>query len=235
MRLVDEIYLELPFYGSRRIPDELATRGFKVNRKRCQRLMRTMGIQAVYPKPRTTVRQPAHTVYPYLLRDLAITRPNQVWAADITYCPMEQGFVYLVAIMDWYTRKVLSWRVSTSMDAAFCVEALQEAISRWGCPEIFNTDQGVQFTGEAFTNVLQAAGIQISMDGRGRWMDNVFIERLWRSLKYEEVYLNAYESVRSAEQGIGKWFNLYNSRRRHQVLKKTPDEAYGDPEMKVAA
>ena len=137
MRLVDEIYLELPFYGSRRIPDELAIRGFRVNRKRCQRLMRTMGIQAVYPKPRTTVRQPLHAVYPYLLRDLAITRPNQVWAADITYVPMERGFVYLVAIMDWYTRKVLSWRVSTSMDAAFCVEALQEAISRWGCPEIF--------------------------------------------------------------------------------------------------
>ena len=175
MRLVDEIYLELPFYGSRRIPDELAIRGFRVNRKRCQRLMRTMGIQAVYPKPRTTVRQPLHAVYPYLLRDLAITRPNQVWAADITYVPMERGFVYLVAIMDWYTRKVLSWRVSTSMDAAFCVEALQEAISRWGCPEIFNTDQGVQFTGEAFTNELQAAGIQISMDGRGRWMDNVLL------------------------------------------------------------
>ena len=175
MRLIDEIYLELPFYGSRRIPDELVTRGFRVNRKRCQRLMRTMGIQAVYPKPRTTVRQPAHAVYPYLLRDLAITRPNQVWAADITYLPMERGFVYLVAIMDWYTRKVLSWRVSTSMDAAFCVEALQAAIRRWECPEIFNTDQGVQFTGEAFTNVLQAAGIQISMDGRGRWVDNVLL------------------------------------------------------------
>ena len=236
MRLIDEIYLELPFYGSRRIPDELATRGFRGQPEAMPATHAHYGHPGSLPETQDHGSGNRHMLYTLIYCGiLAITRPNQVWAADITYVPMEQGFVYLVAIMDWYTRKVLSWRVSTSMDAAFCVEALQEAISRWGCPEIFNTDQGVQFTGEAFTNELQAAGIQISMDGRGRWMDNVFIERLWRSLKYEEVYLNAYESVRSAEQGIGKWFNLYNSRRRHQVLKKTPDEAYGVPEMKVAA
>ena len=227
MRTIDEIHLRLPFFGSRRIVDELADLGRRVNRKCVQRLMRQMGLAALYPKPNTSRAHHAHKVYPYLLRGLAIKRPNQVWCADITYIPMRKGFVYLVAIMDWHSRKVLSWRLSNTLDAAFCVAALREALYAYGTPEIFNTDQGCQFTSDEFTGVLKEAGVQISMDGRGRWMDNVFIERLWRSLKYEEVYLTAYETVRQARHGIGQWMRFYNERRKHQALdRKTPDTVY---------
>jgi putative transposase len=227
MRSIDEIHLRLPFFGSRRIVDELADLGRRVNRKCVQRLMRQMGLAALYPKPNTSRANHAHKVYPYLLRGLAIERPNQVWCADITYIPMRKGFVYLVAIMDWHSRKVLSWRLSNTLDAAFCVAALREALYAHGTPEIFNTDQGCQFTSDEFTGVLKEAGVQISMDGRGQWMDNVFIERLWRSLKYEEVYLTAYETVRQARHGIGQWMRFYNERRKHQALdRKTPDTVY---------
>jgi len=227
MRSIDEIHLRLPFFGSRRIVDELADLGRRVNRKCVQRLMRQMGLAALYPKPNTSRANHAHKVYPYLLRGLAIERPNQVWCADITYIPMCKGFVYLVVIMDWHSRKVLSWRLSNTLDAAFCVAALREALYTYGTPEIFNTDQGCQFTSDEFTGVLKEAGVQISMDGRGRWMDNVFIERLWRSLKYEEVYLTAYETVRQARHGIGQWMRFYNERRKHQALdRKTPDTVY---------
>ena len=227
MRTIDEIHLRLPFLGSRRIVDELADQGQRVNRKCVQRLMRQMGLVALYPKPNTSRAHHAHKVYPYLLRGLAIERPNQVWCADITYIPMRKGFVYLVVIMDWHSRKVLSWRLSNTLDAAFCVAALREALYAYGTPEIFNTDQGCQFTSDEFTGVLKEAGVQISMDGRGRWMDNVFIERLWRSLKYEEVYLTAYETVRQARHGIGQWMRFYNERRKHQALdRKTPDTVY---------
>jgi len=189
--------------------------------------MRQMGIEALHPKRKTTQPDKQHKVYPYLLKGLAINRPNQVWATDITYIPMRKGFVYLVAVIDWYSRKVLSWRLSNSLDADFCVEALQEALNRHGKPDIFNSDQGCQFTSETFTNVLKAAGIRISMDGKGRWMDNVFVERLWRSLKYEEVYLHAYDSVAAASAGIGKWIDFFNQRRRHASLdRKTPDQVY---------
>jgi putative transposase len=191
--------------------------------------MRHMGIVALYPKRNTSRRNQAHRVYPYLLKDLTIDRPNQVWATDVTYIPMAKGFLYLVAIIDWYSRKVLSWRLSNTLDAEFCVEALEEALSRHGQPEIFNTDQGSQFTSEAFTGVLQDRGIRISMDGKGRWVDNVFVERLWRSLKYEEVYLRAYESVANAKGCIDRYFRFYNSERRHQSLaRRTPDTVYYD-------
>ncbi len=194
MRLIDEIHLKRPFYGSRRIRDDLQGLGYPVNRKKVQRLMRQMGIMALYPKRNTSRPGKGHKIYPYLLKGLTIDRPNQVWATDLTYIPMARGFVYVVAIMDWYSRKVLAWRVSNSMDADPCVEALEEAISCYGVPDIFNTDQGSQFTSDAFTGVLKEAGIKISMDGKGRWVDNVFVERLWRSLKYEEVYLKAYDT-----------------------------------------
>jgi putative transposase len=227
MRAMDEIHLRLPFYGSRRICDELADEGHVVNRKRVQRLMRLMGMNALYPKPNTSRTHYAHKVYPYLLRGLSVERANQVWCADITYIPMRRGFVCLVAVMDWHSRKVLSWRLSNTLDADFCVAALNEAMTKYGTPEIFNTDQGCQFTSEQFTHVLKNADVNISMDGKGRWTDNVFIERLWRSLKYEEVYLNAYDTIPQAKEGIGRWMRFYNHRRKHQALEKqTPDTVY---------
>lgn len=229
MKAIDEIHLEQPFRGSRRIRDELLDRQVvaAINRKKVQRLMRQMGLVALYPKKKTSLPGKGHKIYPYLLKDLTISRPNQVWAADICYIPMAKGFLYLVAVMDWHSRKVLSWRLSNTMDTRFCLEALDEAIERYGTPEIFNTDQGSQFTSEAFTGKLKAHQIQISMDGKGRWVDNVFVERLWRSLKYEEVYLKAYESPRQAETEIGRYFRFYNEKRRHQGLqRKTPDDVY---------
>lgn len=227
MRAMDAIHLRYPFMGSRRIADELAEEGHVVNRKYVQRLMRKMGMNALYPGPNTSRAHHAHKVYPYLLRGLAIERANQVWCADVTYIPMAKGFVYLVAIMDWYSRKVLSWRLSNTLDADFCVAALNEALAKHGTPEIFNTDQGCQFTSEAFTVALAARGIRISMDGKGRCMDNIFIERLWRSLKYEEVYLHAYDTVRDARAGIQRWMDFYNQRRKHQALdRRTPDNVY---------
>jgi putative transposase len=218
MRRIDELYLELPFYGSRRMALALKAEGRDVNRKRVQRLMRLMGLEAMVPRPGTSRPAPAHKVYPYLLRGLAIARIDQVWCADITYIPMARGFLYLVAIMDWASRAVLAWRLSNTLDAAFCVEALEEALARHGRPEIFNTDQGAQFTSAAFTGRLEQLGIAISMDGRGRWLDNVFVERLWRSLKYEEVHLKAYADGREARAGIGWWMSFYNERRPHQAL-----------------
>ena len=196
-----------------------------------------MGIRALYPKPRTSKPGKGHKIYPYLLRDLVIDRPNQVWATDISYIPMAKGFVYLVAVIDWYSRKVLSWRLSNSMESDFCVDALEGALSRYGCPDIFNTDQGAQFTSEAFTDTLKEAGIDISMDGKGRWIDNVFVERLWRSVKYEEVYLKAYETIAQARTGIGTYFQFYNSERRHQSMnRQTPDQVYmGNVEWPQAA
>jgi len=227
MRLIDEIHLELPFYGSRRIRDELDDRGHRVSRKRIQRLMRLMGLRALYPKPRTSIPGKGHTVYPYLLRDLAVERPDQVWAADICYLPMAKGFMYLVVVMDWHSRRVLSWRVSNTLDSTFCVEALQEALGRYGAPAIFNTDQGCQFTSEAFTGVLKAHGTAISMDGKGRWVDNVFVERLWRTVKYEDIYLRAYETPKALREGLARYFTFYNSRRRHSALaRRTPDAVY---------
>ncbi len=227
MRLIDQIHLELPFYGSRRIRDELDTRGQRVNRKRIQRLMRQMGIRALYPKPRTSTPGKGHKIYPYLLRNMTISRANQVWASDICYLPMAKGFMYLVAIMDWHTRKVLSCRVSNTMDSDFCVEALEQALSRYGTPGIFNTDQGAQFTADAFTRVLKDHDVTISMDGKGRWIDNVFVERLWRSVKYEDVYLRAYETPAALRAGMEKYFRFYNARRRHTALnRRTPDAVY---------
>lgn len=228
MCLIDQLHLKYPFYGSRRIRDWFEDHGMKVNRKRIQRLMRLMGIEALYPKKKTSLPGKGHKIYPYLLYGLEITHANQVWAADITYIPMARGFLYLVAIIDLYSRKELAWRLSNTMDTSFCIEALEEAIERYGVPEIFNTDQGAQFTSEEFTSVLKHHGIAISMDSKGRWMDNVFVERLWRSLKYEEVYLKAYQNVAEAKAGIKQWFNLYNSERRHQALpgRQTPDAAY---------
>ncbi len=229
MRLIDEIHLRLPFYGSRRIRDELETQGHLVNRKRVQRLMRQMGLRALYPKPRTSNPGKGHKIYPYLLKGLVIDRPNQVWATDICYLPMAKGFMYLVAIMDWATRRVLSWRVSNTMDSDFCVEALEEALGRYGAPEIFNTDQGAQFTSEAFTGVLKDHEIAISMDGKGRWVDNVFVERLWRSVKYEDIYLRAYETPAELRAGLKRYFEFYNQRRRHSSLaRRTPDAVYFD-------
>jgi len=222
MRRLDELYTAHPFLGSRRMTAMLRAEGLSINRKRVQRLMRRMGIEALGPKPRTTKSAPGHKIYPYLLRDMPIQRPNQVWAADITYIPIGTSFLYLVAVIDWSSRAVLAWRLSNTMDSSFCVDALEEALALFGQPEIFNTDQGSQFTGTAFTGVLAAAGIRISMDGRGRWMDNVFIERLWRSLKYEEVYLKGYADGREARAGIGSWIAFYNCRRPHQALGDRP-------------
>lgn len=227
-RLLDELHTSYPWMGSRSLRDQASRRlGIAINRKRVQRLMGIMGLAAIYRKPKTSKPGKGHKIYPYLLRDLVIDRPNQVWAADITYIPMAKGFLYLVAIIDWYSRKVLSWRLSNSMEADFCIDALQQAIKDNGKPEIFNTDQGAQFTCNDFTKTLKDAGIRISMDGKGRWVDNVFIERLWRSLKYEEVYLRAYNSVKEARNSIGKWLQFYNQERTHQALdRKTPDEVY---------
>jgi putative transposase len=218
MRRIDELHLELPFYGSRRMTFELNKEGRGVNRKRVQRLMRVMGIEALVPRPGTSKAAPGHKIYPYLLRGLAITEPNHVWASDITYIPMARGFLYLVAIIDWASRAVLSWRLSNTIDSGFCVAALEEALLRHGKPRIFNTDQGSQFTSAAFTGKLEAAGVTISMDGRGRFMDNIFIERLWRSIKYEEVHLKAYADGREARAGIGNWMTFYNFRRPHQAM-----------------
>jgi putative transposase len=227
MRRIDEMHLEFPFYGSRRVSGELRARGLVANRKRIQRLMRLMGIEGIAPRPNTSRPAPEHPVYPYLLRGLSICRPNQVWATDITYIPLTRGFAYLVAIMDWYSRRVLSWRLSNTLDSSFCIEALQEALSRFGQPEIFNSDQGSQFTAETFTGELLARGIKISMDGKGRCIDNVFVERLWRSLKYEEVYLNDYDDLVEARAGIGRYLRFYNNRRQHQKLGyQTPASFY---------
>jgi putative transposase len=227
MRIIDEQYLETPFYGSRSMRNHIRRLGWTINRKPIQRLMRLMGLQAIYPKPRTTKPHPQNKVYPYLLRGLKINRPDQVWAADITYVPMSRGFMYLVAIMDWHSRKVLSWRVSNSMDADFCVEALEEAIDKYGCPEIFNTDQGCQFTSESFINVLKRNNIKISMDGRGRFQDNIFIERLWWTVKYQYLYLRAFDDGKELKKGLKKWFQYYNQDRFHQSLEDwTPDEIY---------
>jgi putative transposase len=238
MRRIDEQFLETPWYGSRQMTRHLRREGHAVGRKRVRRLMGKMGLAAIYQRPRTTVPHPEHRIYPYLLRDLTVDQPNQVWCADITYIPMRRGFLYLVAIMDWASRKVLSWRVSNTMDVEFCREALNEALARFGRPGIFNTDQGSQFTSPRFTEVLAAAAIRISMDGRGRWMDNVFIERLWRSLKYECVYLHAFETGSALRAGLTRWIGYYNARRPHSGLSgRTPDEAHatGDGETKLAA
>jgi putative transposase len=227
MRRIDELHLKLPFAGSRRMVSELAARGYLVNRKRVQRLMRVMGIEAVCPKPGTSRPNPKHKIYPYLLKDLVIDKPNQVWAADITYIPMARGFAYLVAIMDVYSRKILAWQLSNSLDVRFCLEALHEAIKHYGTPEIFNTDQGAQFTSEAFTASLLQHTIRISMDGKGRWKDNVFIERFWRTLKYEEVYLHAYTDLNQAKNQLTTYITYYNYQRTHSSLaNQTPDVVY---------
>jgi len=227
MRRIDELFMECPFYGSRQMARVLQREGHRIGRGRVRRLMRLMGLRAIYRIPRTSDPHPEHRIYPYLLRGLDISRANHVWCADITYIPMRKGFLYLVAIMDWHTRKVLSWDISNTMEAGFCVGALKEALALHGKPEIFNTDQGSQFTSTDFTGVLSAHKIKISMDGKGRWMDNVFIERLWRSLKYECVYLHAFETGQQAKVGIGQWIAFYNQRRPHSTHGiKTPDEAY---------
>jgi putative transposase len=218
MGRIDRLHLERPFYGARKIAVVLSQAGPSVGRKRVTRLMRLMGIETIYRKPNLSRRHPRHKIYPYLLRNMAIARVHQVWSCDITYIPMRQGFLYLVAVIDWHSRLVLAWRLSNTMDKSFCVEAVQEALDRYGRPEIFNTDQGVQFTCEAFIATLSARGIRISMDGKGRCLDNIFCERLWRSLKYEEVYLKAYATVAEAKAEIGKWFKFYNDERPHQSL-----------------
>jgi putative transposase len=226
MKLIDCQYLATPFYGARKIAAWLKSQSYSVNRKRVRRLMRIMGIKAIYRRPRTSKPTSGHKIYPYLLSGMQITRPNQVWAADITYIPMTRGFMYLVAIIDWYSRYVLSWRLSNTLDTGFCIEALQEALSK-GRPEIFNTDQGAQFTSEAFINLLEQHGIKISMDGKGSYNDNLFIERLWRSVKYEEVYLKAYQDGRDARIGLGNYFRFYNIERPHQALcYRTPAEVF---------
>ena len=236
MQRIDRLHLEMPYAGSRMLRDLLDQDGIKVGRKHVATLMKRMSIEALYRKPRTTKKHPQHRVYPYLLRGLVIDRPNQVFAMDITYIPMARGFVYLVAVLDWYSRKVLSWRVSITMDVHFCLEALEEAINAHGVPEIVNTDQGSQFTSQAFTGLLKQHGIRISMDGKGAWRDNVFIERLWRSVKYEEVYLHAYDTVSDSRAGIGKYFNLYNRRRPHSSLnRKTPDQVYYSQQLLTQA
>ena len=240
MQRIDRLHLEFPFAGARMLRDLLAAEGRMVGRRHVKTLMLRMGIEALYRRPRTSKPEPGHKIYPYLLRGLAITRPNQVWAMDITYVPMAKGFVYLTVVLDWFSRRVLSWRVSITMEASFCVETLEEALARHGKPEIFNTDQGGQFTCPAFTGVLSKHDIKISMDGKGAWRDNVFVERLWRSVKYEEVYLHAYESVSAAREGIGRYLDFYNRRRPHSSLDDlTPAQAYYDhtsmPPIRLAA
>lgn len=238
MRKIDGIHMEYPFYGSRKIRNELWAKGYDVGRDRVRRLMRRMGIEALYVKPRLSLAHPAHVKYPYLLRGLEITRANHVWAADITYIPMPKGSCYLVAIMDWASRMVLAWRLSNTLDSSFCVDALEEAIAKYGRPEIFNTDQGSQFTAEAFTDTLRTNGIAISMDGKGRWMDNVFIERLWKSVKYEDIYLKAYGSMAEVRKGLASYFHFYNEKRWHQNFdRKTPAMVYFNtqPQRQAAA
>lgn len=227
MRRMDETHLAHPFFGSRMMAQTLRAEGETINRKRVQRLMRMMGLESVAPKPKTSKPAPEHAVFPYLLRRLKISRVNQVWASDITYIPMASGFAYLVAIIDWYSRRVLSWRLSNTLETAFCVEALNEALERYGQPEIFNTDQGSQFTDQDFTKVLLDRGVKVSMDGKGRYLDNIFVERLWRSLKYEEVYLNAYDSLQEARLGIGQYLDFFNDKRPHSALGyQTPASFY---------
>jgi putative transposase len=227
MRRIDELHLEFPFAGARMLRDFLNRDGHPVGRKHVATLMRRMGIEAIYRRRNTSRPHPEHPVYPYLLRGLEINRPNQVWATDITYVPMSRGFVYLVVILDWYSRRILAWRLSNSLTPDFCIEALQAALGRYGTPEIFNTDQGSQFTCPDFTAVLKAHDVRISMDGRGCWRDNVFVERLWKTIKYEEVYLHAYESVSAAKTGLGRYITFYNTRRPHASLdRRTPDEVY---------
>lgn len=227
MRVIDEQYLKTPFYGSRQMRNHLNRLGHKINRKRVRRLMALMGLRAIAPGPHTSTPHPEHKIYPYLLRGMAIERPNQVWAADVTYLPMAHGFMYLVAIMDWATRKVLSWRISNTMDTTFCAEALQEALRRYGTPEIFNTDQGSQFTSDEFTGVLKEHHIQISMDGRGCYHDNIFVERLWRTVKYECVYLHAFDDGRQLRQTLAQYFDWYNRERPHAALGgNSPDDLY---------
>lgn len=227
MRRMDEIYTKWPFYGARKMVAQLRDEGHMVHRKRVRRLMNLMGIAAIYQKPNTSRKHPGHKIYPYLLKNLPVTHPHQVWCADITYIPMTRGFVYLVAVMDWFSRRVLSWRLSLTMEADFCIEALREAMDRYGKPEIFNTDQGVQFTASSFIETLAAQDVRISMDGKGRFLDNIFIERLWRSLKYEEVFLKAYASVAEARLGIGAWIAFYNDERKHQSLGyRTPGAVF---------
>ncbi len=236
MKLIDAQFLETPFYGSRQMARHLRNQGYSVGRKRVRRLMAKMGLRAVYQRPRTSVPHPEHRKWPYLLRGMVIDRPNQVWCADITYIPMQRGSLYLVAIMDWATRRVLSWRLSNTMDVEFCIEALEDAMQRHGLPKIFNSDQGSQFTSPPFTQLLLDATVKISMDGRGRWMDNVMIERLWRSLKYECVYLNAFETGSAARAGIGRWIDFYNTARPHTALGgRTPAEAHAGSDLKAAA
>jgi putative transposase len=238
MRRIDEIHLQCPFYGSRKIRNERWAKGYDISRDTARRLMRRMGIEALYIKPRLSAGHPSHPIYPYLLRGLDITRPNHVWSADITYIPMERGFCYLVAVMDWASRMVLSWRLSNTLDSAFCVDVLEEALSTYGCPDIFNTDQGSQFTSDAFTDILRSHDISISMDGKGRWMDNVFIERLWKSVKYEDISLKAYGSMKELKEGLADYFQFYNEKRWHNTFdRKTPAMVYFEslPQGQAAA
>jgi putative transposase len=230
MRRIDELHLEFPFAGSRMLRGLLAAEGSKLGRRHVITLMRRMGIEAIYRRPNTSKPAPGHRIYPYLLRGLSIDRANQVWAIDITYIPMARGFVYLAAVMDWFTRRILAWRLSNTMEASFCVDAVEEALAQYGSPQIFNTDQGSQFTSAQFTGLLNGNGIAVSMDGRGAWRDNVFVERFWRTIKYEEVYLHAYDSVGEARQSIGRYLAFYNARRPHTALDgRTPDRAYFEP------
>ena len=236
MRRMDQLHLDFPFAGSRMLRDLVHAEGVEIGRQHVATLMKRMGIAAIYRRPNTSKPAPGHKIYPYLLRNLPITRPDQVWAMDITYIPMARGFVYLAAIIDWFSRRVLAWRLSITMEAAFCVEALEEALARHGKPEIFNTDQGSQFTSEVFTGVLTRDRVAISMDGKGAWRDNVFVERLWRSVKYEEVYLRAYDTVAEARASIGRYLSFYNSRRPHSSLdRQTPDQAYFTRLPQIAA
>lgn len=237
MRIMDRLHLDYPFAGARMLRDLLNLRGRQVGRRRVRTLMQRMGIEALYRKPNTSRKHPAHRIYPYLLRSLKVGRPNQVWAMDITYIPMARGFVYLAAVVDWYSRRVLSWRVSITMDVQFCLDAVQEALDKYGGPEIFNTDQGSQFTSLAFTELLKQNGIKLSMDGKGCWRDNVFVERLWRTIKYEEVYLRAYETVSQARASLGRYMNFYNCGRPHSRLARmTPEQVYCNqlPQAEVA-
>ena len=236
MRRIDELHLEFPFAGSRMLRDLLAGEGIAVGRRHISTLMKRMAIEAIYRRPNTSKPAPGHKIYPYLLRKLPVTRPNQVWAMDITYVPMARGFVYLAAVVDWFSRRVLAWRLSITLHADFCIEALEEALGRFGKPEVFNTDQGSQFTSLDFTKVLLTEEIKISMDGKGAWRDNVFVERLWKSIKYEEVYLRAYETVSQARASIGRYLGFYNGRRPHSRLgRRTPDQAYFNRPLLKAA
>lgn len=236
MELIDKIFLERPYYGARRMREALRKQHGKfVTRRRVRRLMKTMGLEAIYRRPRTSKAEPGHKIYPYLLRGMDINRPNQVWASDLTYLPMAKGFLYLVAVIDWNSRYILSWRLSNTMDNDFCVAALEESLLK-GTPEIFNTDQGSQFTSEDFTNTVENSGAKVSMDGRGRWLDNVFVERFWRSLKYEEAYLHPYASAAEARESIEKWINFYNNERPHQALDyRTPAEVHFSSARALAA